>query len=187
VACEKEASRSRWPSNVYSVQDAYIYGFALQEKSLPFDDGEDSAAVAEGKVRQFAELAEEPQFAELGPSWLNDNWSRAAGSHDTRALCNDDAYASIRKGQAGSRRRMTSSVIVTGSRLPAGRCPRLEHAVDRPHYRPGGDGAARVSRRVRADHDRRSAEVRAPGRIRRARPAGSGACPSCPRSNTRVR
>ncbi len=49
----------------YSVQDAYIYGFALQEKSLPFDSTEESAAVAEEQVRQFAALAEERQFAAL--------------------------------------------------------------------------------------------------------------------------
>jgi AcrR family transcriptional regulator len=49
----------------YSVQDAYIYGFALQEKSLPFDNPEESAAVAEEQVRQFAESAEEQPFAEL--------------------------------------------------------------------------------------------------------------------------
>jgi len=49
----------------YSVQDAYIYGFALQEKSLPFDNAEEGAAVAEEQVREFAELAEERQFATL--------------------------------------------------------------------------------------------------------------------------
>ena len=38
----------------YSVQDAYIYGFALQEKSLPFDNAEEGAAVAE----EFPYLAE---------------------------------------------------------------------------------------------------------------------------------
>ncbi len=49
----------------YSVQDAYIYGFALQEKNLPFDTAEQSAAVAEAQVRQFAELAEQRGFAAL--------------------------------------------------------------------------------------------------------------------------
>jgi AcrR family transcriptional regulator len=49
----------------YSVQDAYIYGFALQEKSLPFDKAEEGAAVAEKQVREFAELAQEREFAEL--------------------------------------------------------------------------------------------------------------------------
>ena len=49
----------------YSVQDAYIYGFALQEKTLPFANAEESAAVAEEQVRQFVELAEQRQFATL--------------------------------------------------------------------------------------------------------------------------
>jgi AcrR family transcriptional regulator len=49
----------------YSVQDAYIYGFALQEKSLPFETAEESAAVAEEQYREYAELAEERQLAEL--------------------------------------------------------------------------------------------------------------------------
>ena len=55
----------------YSVQDAYIYGFALQEKTVPFDSAEESAAVAEEQVRQFeaqqvGALAEEfPYLAEV--------------------------------------------------------------------------------------------------------------------------
>ncbi len=49
----------------YSVQDAYIYGFALQEKHLPFDTAEESAAVAEEQVRQFTELAQQQQSAAL--------------------------------------------------------------------------------------------------------------------------
>ena len=51
--------------HAYSVQDSYIYGFALQEKTLPFESVEESAAVAEEHVRQFGELAEERQFAAL--------------------------------------------------------------------------------------------------------------------------
>ena len=49
----------------YSVLDAYIYGFALQEKSVPFESAEEAAAVAEEQVREFAELAEEREFAAL--------------------------------------------------------------------------------------------------------------------------
>ena len=49
----------------YSVQDAYIYGFALQEKSLPFEDAAGGAAVAQEQVRQFAEQAREQQSAAL--------------------------------------------------------------------------------------------------------------------------
>jgi AcrR family transcriptional regulator len=49
----------------YSVQDAYIYGFALQEKSIPFETAEESAAVAAEQSREYAELAEERQLGEL--------------------------------------------------------------------------------------------------------------------------
>ena len=49
----------------YSVLDAYIYGFALQEKSVPFESADEAAAVAEGQVREFAELAAEQQSAGL--------------------------------------------------------------------------------------------------------------------------
>ena len=45
--------------------DAYIYGFALQEKSLPFDSAEEGAAVAQEQVRQFAEHAEDQHSAAL--------------------------------------------------------------------------------------------------------------------------
>ena len=51
--------------HAYSVQDAYIYGFALQEKSLPFETADESAAVAREQVREFGELAEGRQFATL--------------------------------------------------------------------------------------------------------------------------
>ena len=33
-------------AHAYSVLDSYIYGFALQETSLPFDTGEETAEVA---------------------------------------------------------------------------------------------------------------------------------------------
>ncbi|MEO5575073.1 MAG: TetR/AcrR family transcriptional regulator [Gaiellaceae bacterium] len=66
LACLREAGFSiELTIQAYSVQDAYIYGFALQEKNLPFESAEESAAVAEEQVRQFAELAEERQLAAL--------------------------------------------------------------------------------------------------------------------------
>jgi AcrR family transcriptional regulator len=49
----------------YSVLDAYIYGFALQEKSVPFEDAEGAAGVAEEQARQFAEDAQKQQTAAL--------------------------------------------------------------------------------------------------------------------------
>ena len=51
--------------HAYSVQDAYIYGFALQEKNIPFESAEEGAAVAEEQVREFAELADERQMGTL--------------------------------------------------------------------------------------------------------------------------
>jgi AcrR family transcriptional regulator len=66
LRCLREAGFSiEMTLQAYSVQDAYIYGFALQEKSLPFESAEESTAVAEEHVRQFAELAEERQMAAL--------------------------------------------------------------------------------------------------------------------------
>jgi AcrR family transcriptional regulator len=53
----------------YSLQDAYIYGFALQEKSLPFDTTEESSSFAEEQMREFEELADERQFAALAESF----------------------------------------------------------------------------------------------------------------------
>lgn len=42
---------------VYSILDSYIYRFALNEQSLPFDTGEQAAEVAQTIFRQF--LADE--------------------------------------------------------------------------------------------------------------------------------
>jgi hypothetical protein len=70
LGCLREAGFSiEMTIHAYSVQDAYIYGFALQEKHLPFESAEESAAVAQEQVREFAELAEERQFAELAESF----------------------------------------------------------------------------------------------------------------------
>ena len=66
LRCLREAGFSiEMTIHAYSVQDAYIYGFALQEKSLPFETAEESAAVAEAQVREFAELAEGRHFGAL--------------------------------------------------------------------------------------------------------------------------
>jgi AcrR family transcriptional regulator len=66
LGCLREAGFSiEMTIQAYSVQDAYIYGFALQEKSLPFESAEESAVLAEAQVREFAELAEERQFGAL--------------------------------------------------------------------------------------------------------------------------
>ena len=66
LGCLREAGFSiEQTIQAYSVQDAYIYGFALQEKHVPFDSAEEAASVAQEQVRQLAEVAEEQQSAAL--------------------------------------------------------------------------------------------------------------------------
>jgi AcrR family transcriptional regulator len=64
LGCLREAGFSvENASHAYSVQDAYIYGFALQEKTLPVDTPEELAEAAEGLRRQFS-ADEYPHIAE---------------------------------------------------------------------------------------------------------------------------
>ncbi len=66
LGCLREAGFSiEMTVQAYSVQDAYIYGFALQEKSIPFETAEESAAVAEEQYREYAALAGERHLGEL--------------------------------------------------------------------------------------------------------------------------
>ena len=66
LGCLREAGFSiEMAIHAYSVQDAYIYGFALQEKHIPFESAEEGAAVAEEQVREFAELADARQMGAL--------------------------------------------------------------------------------------------------------------------------
>jgi AcrR family transcriptional regulator len=66
LGCLREAGFSiELTIQAYSVLDAYIYGFALQEKSVPFETAEEAAAVAEEQYREYEELADERQLAEL--------------------------------------------------------------------------------------------------------------------------
>jgi hypothetical protein len=51
-------------AHAYSILDAYIYGFALQEASLPFDTPEETAEVAAGIMEGYAADAY-PHLTEL--------------------------------------------------------------------------------------------------------------------------
>ncbi|HEX2157320.1 MAG TPA: TetR/AcrR family transcriptional regulator [Actinomycetes bacterium] len=51
-------------AHAYSILDAYIYGFALQEASLPFDTPEETAEVAQSIMAEFPADAF-PHLAEL--------------------------------------------------------------------------------------------------------------------------
>jgi AcrR family transcriptional regulator len=51
-------------AHAFSVLDSYVYGFALQEASLPFDTGEDTAKVAQAIMTQFSS-GQYPYFTEM--------------------------------------------------------------------------------------------------------------------------
>ena len=51
-------------AHAYSLMDAYIYGFALQEQALPFETPEELAEVAEAMLERFP-AGEYPHLAEM--------------------------------------------------------------------------------------------------------------------------
>ncbi len=51
-------------AHAYSAMDSYIYGFALQEPSLPFDNGPETAQVAQAIMARFAS-GEYPHLTEI--------------------------------------------------------------------------------------------------------------------------
>lgn len=54
IGCLRDAGFSfELAAHAYSVLDSYIYGFALQERGLPFDTPEETAALAQAMVAQF--------------------------------------------------------------------------------------------------------------------------------------
>jgi len=65
LRCLREAGFSiAMSAHAYSALDSYIYGFALQQRSLPFDSGEEATAMVEVFLRQFP-AAQFPHLAEL--------------------------------------------------------------------------------------------------------------------------
>ena len=64
IGCLREAGFSiEMAIHAYSALDSYIYGFALQEKSLPFDPSDEVGEVAEIILSQFP-ADEYPYLAE---------------------------------------------------------------------------------------------------------------------------
>jgi len=51
-------------AHAYSAMDSYIYGFALQEPNLPFDDGPETAQLAQSIMARFAS-GEYPHLTEI--------------------------------------------------------------------------------------------------------------------------
>ena len=56
-------------AHVYSALDSHIYGFALQESSLPFDNDEDTAKVAQAIMSRFAS-GEFPHLTEIAVEYV---------------------------------------------------------------------------------------------------------------------
>jgi Tetracyclin repressor-like, C-terminal domain len=52
-------------SHAYSVQDAYIYGFALQEKTLGFETRDDAGKAVQRRAEAIGALADYPYLAEI--------------------------------------------------------------------------------------------------------------------------
>jgi AcrR family transcriptional regulator len=54
IGCLRKAGFSiELAAHAYSAMDSYIYGFALQERSLPFDTPEEAALLAQVMLAQF--------------------------------------------------------------------------------------------------------------------------------------
>jgi AcrR family transcriptional regulator len=65
LGCLREAGFSvALTAHAYSLLDSYIYGFALQEASLPFDTGEEAAQVAQD-ISAMMPGGEYPYLAEI--------------------------------------------------------------------------------------------------------------------------
>ena len=66
MGCLREAGFSfRAAVHAYSVMDAYIYGFALQERGLPFDTPEESAQVIAAQRRNVPDMDAYPYLVEV--------------------------------------------------------------------------------------------------------------------------
>jgi AcrR family transcriptional regulator len=65
LRCLREAGFSiGLAAHVYSLLDSYIYGFALEQANLPFETGEEAAAMAQAIASQFP-VNEYPYMAEI--------------------------------------------------------------------------------------------------------------------------
>ena len=64
LRCLRQAGFSvAMAAHAYSLLDSYVYGFALEQASLPFDTGPEAAEMADVMMRQFA--AGYPYLAEI--------------------------------------------------------------------------------------------------------------------------
>jgi AcrR family transcriptional regulator len=78
MGCLREAGFSfRDAVHAASVMDAYIYGFAQQEKSLPFDTPEEHAEVLEVKQQHVPDMSAYPYLVEVGMEMAKEGYDYA--------------------------------------------------------------------------------------------------------------
>jgi AcrR family transcriptional regulator len=66
LGCLREAGFPfRDAVHAMSVLDAYIYGFALQEKNLPFERPDEVAEVMDAQIRRAPDMADYPYLVEV--------------------------------------------------------------------------------------------------------------------------
>ena len=64
--------------HAYSMQDSYIYGFALQEKTLPCETPDQHAELVQAKAERVEDLDEYPYLVELATNLVQARYDYAA-------------------------------------------------------------------------------------------------------------
>ena len=78
MGCLREAGFSfRAAVHAYSVLDAYTYGFALQEQTLPFENAEQLSTVMERKRRELPDMQAYPYLVEVAKELDKDGYDYA--------------------------------------------------------------------------------------------------------------
>ncbi len=71
--------------HAYSVMDAYVYGFALQERGLPFDAPEETAQVMRRQRERVPSMDDYPYLVEIASEL-----EQAGYDYDTEFICGLD-------------------------------------------------------------------------------------------------
>jgi AcrR family transcriptional regulator len=79
MSCLRQAGFSfKMAIHAYSVQDAYIYGFALQEKDLAFETPDSAGAAAQRRVSTIGALDNYPYLVEVATKLPESGYDNAA-------------------------------------------------------------------------------------------------------------
>jgi hypothetical protein len=78
MGCLREAGFSfETAIHAYSVQDAYIYGFAQQERTLGFQTSRDAGEAAQRRAQAIGALDDYPWLAEIAAKLLESGYDNA--------------------------------------------------------------------------------------------------------------